>query len=87
MNKIIHITGDFSKLVSILKSTSLRLSYSRENFYSNGNSISNAVHPMVCFSEYNLKEIGSKKITYGNYGVGFSKDWARSKKIGPVLYG
>ncbi len=41
---------------------------------------------MVCFSEYNLKNIHLRKITYGQYGIGFNKDWARNKKIGPVLY-
>lgn len=86
METIIHFTGDLKTLKSILKSTSLKLSYSKENFYSNGNPVSKAVHPMVCFSEYRLDEIHTKNITYGNYGLGFTKEWARRKKIGAVLY-
>ncbi|MFA6618856.1 MAG: abortive infection system antitoxin AbiGi family protein [Candidatus Neomarinimicrobiota bacterium] len=85
-NKIIHITGDFESLNSILSSESFRLSYSRENFYSNSHPISKAAHPMVCFSEYNLENIHLQNITYGKYGIGFSKEWARNKRIGPVLY-
>ncbi len=48
--------------------------------------ISSAAHPMVCFCEFNVGEIDSKVITYGNYGVAFSEDWARKHKISPVLY-
>jgi len=85
-NKIIHITSGFDVLKNILSSKSLNLSYSQESFCDSSKTISRAVHPMVCFSEYNIDEIDTKKITYGRYGLGFSKDWARKKKIGPVLY-
>jgi len=85
-NKIIHITRDFNSLKNIIATRSLRLSYCKENFYANNRNISLAVHPMVCFSEYNIDEINSKKITYGRHAVGFSKKWARKNKIGPVLY-
>lgn len=83
---IIHITKEYSVLERILSSKSFILSFSKENFYYGGKVISQAIHPMVCFSEYCSEEIDSKIITYGKYGVGFDKEWARKKKIGPVLY-
>lgn len=83
---IIHITKEFENLKNILSSKSLTLSFSCENFYWNGKPISKAAHPMICFSEYDPETIDSKTITYGKYGIGFSKIWAREKNIGPVLY-
>ena len=85
-NIIVHTTGSFENLKSILKSTSLKLKFSCEDFYCKAYAISKAAHPMVCFSEYDPNKIQNQTITYGRYSVGFSKTWARKKKIGPVLY-
>jgi len=83
---IIHITKEYYTLKNILSSNSLKLSFSIENFYFNNRVVSKAAHPMVSFSEYDPLTINNKKITYGKYGVGFSKDWAKANNIGPVLY-
>lgn len=85
-NHIFHITDEFEKLESIISSATIRLSYSKENFKANGAVISKAAHPMVCFSEYDIENIDDQKITYGQYAIGFEKEWARAKNIGPVLY-
>ena len=85
-NLIIHITKNFEFLKSILSSNSLKLFFSSEDFAFIGKVISKAAHPMISFSEYNLEDINSKIITYGNYGVGFTKEWAYRNNIGPVLY-
>ena len=87
MNKlIIHTTGSFKKLNSILNTKSFKLSFSSENFTWKSKDVSKAAHPMVCFSEYDTKTINSKRITYGLYSIGFRKEWARKNCIGPVLY-
>ncbi|MFW8602538.1 abortive infection system antitoxin AbiGi family protein, partial [Desulfobacterota bacterium M19] len=83
---IIHITNTFQRLLNILNSTSLKLSYSSEDFYVGAKKISSAAHPMVCFCSCRLNEINSKIITYGKYGISFSEDWAIKNKISPVLY-
>ena len=85
-NLIIHFTSEFNFLKSILTSNSLKVCFSCEDFIFNGKYISKSAHPMISFSEYNPDEINSKKITYGNYGIGFSKEWSRNNKIGPVFY-
>lgn len=83
---IIHVTGSLEVLKSILHSSSLSLSYSKERFSIGGRIISNAVHPMVCFSEYDIREIANKTITYGKYGIAFTKEWALKNCVSPVLY-
>ncbi|MFD2561169.1 abortive infection system antitoxin AbiGi family protein [Aquimarina rubra] len=85
-NIIVHITEEYKSLFSILSERSLRLSFSSENFYFKDKAVSKAAHPMICFSEYNPKTINQERITYGSYGIGFSKKWARNNNIGPVLY-
>ena len=85
-NIIVHITKKYESLYSILSENSLRLSFSSENFYYNNKPVSKAAHPMVCFSEFDPRTINLQKITYGSYGIAFSKDWARLNNIGPVLY-
>jgi hypothetical protein len=85
-NLIIHVTKTFNVLESILQSTSLRLAYSKERFCIGSKVVSNAAHPMVCFSEYNINELSIKKITYGKYGIAFTKAWACKNRISPVLY-
>lgn len=85
-NNIIHITEKFRTLKLILSSNSLKLSFSSEDFYYNNIVVSKAAHPMISFSEYNVSTIDKERITYGKYGVGFSKEWAETNNIGPVLY-
>ncbi len=83
---IIHFTLKFDTIKSIVQSKSLRLSYSKEDFYMGNKKVSSAAHPMVCFSGCDINELSNKKITYGKYGIGFSNSWATRNKISPVIY-
>jgi len=83
---IIHATSSLGVLKSILRSSSLRLSYCKEDFRMGPRSVSSAAHPMVCFCQYDADELARKTITYGSYGIAFSTDWALRKGISPVLY-
>jgi len=42
--------------------------------------------PMVCFCDIPLSSIRNHAKNYGNYAIGLSKDWGKSKGISPVLY-
>jgi Putative abortive phage resistance protein AbiGi, antitoxin len=42
--------------------------------------------PMVCFCDIPLSSIRNHAKHYGNYAIGLSKDWGKSKGISPVLY-
>ena len=41
---------------------------------------------MVSFSEYTEEELANRKISYGDYAVALSKEWARRSGLNPVLY-
>lgn len=86
MKYLIHFTTDFKNLENILDTFSLKLSYCQEEFYLGDKKISSAAHPMVCFSEYDTKELLAKTITYGCYGIAFHWSWVLKRKIEPVLY-
>lgn len=86
MEHIIHITTDFDRLKSILESNMLRLSYCKEVFYLGDKKISDAAHPMICFSEYNISTIDKETITYGKFGIAFKQSWIEKHRIHRVLY-
>ena len=83
---IIHFTNNLENIISILKSSSFKLGYCCEYFGEKDKIISNAVHPMVCFSEYTESELESKHITYGEYAIAMNKKWAIHKGLSPVMY-
>jgi Putative abortive phage resistance protein AbiGi, antitoxin len=86
MKTIIHFTSEFESIQKILTSSSLGLRYCKEEFRLGDEVVSDAVHPMVCFSEYYVPRIDTKIITYGLYGIGFRRKWVNVNKIHPVLY-
>lgn len=86
MSSIIHFTGEYDNLKSILSERAFRLKYCREVFYMDKSIVSSAVHPMVSFSEQSLKSLHKKKITYGKFGIAMKKAWVSAKKLHPVLY-
>jgi Putative abortive phage resistance protein AbiGi, antitoxin len=86
MSIIIHFTGLFDKLKNILTESAFRLHYCREPFYLSEEITSNAVHPMVSFSERYLETIDKKTITYGKLGIAMKKRWVRTNGLHPVLY-
>ncbi|MCC5916474.1 MAG: hypothetical protein JJU02_04015 [Cryomorphaceae bacterium] len=86
MKCLIHFTTDFQKLNQILSTQSLKLHYCKEEFCIVDKKISRAAHPMISFSEYDVTQLSSKKITYGKYGIAFSQSWVEKHRIHPVLY-
>jgi len=86
MKHIIHFTSEFNTLKNIIKTNTLNLYYSKEDFYLGNKKKSSAAHPMISFSEYDVSNINNKNITYGNFGIAFKKNWIDKNKIHPVLY-
>jgi len=86
MKHIIHFTSHFSKLSSIINTSSLRLKYCQEDFSLGDKMISRAAHPMVCFCNHDIDQLQSVTITYGRYGIAFTDEWVRKNKLHPVLY-
>lgn len=42
--------------------------------------------PMVCFCDIPLSQINNHVKTYGNYGIGLTKEWAIKNKLNPLIY-
>lgn len=47
--------------------------------------LENAI-PMVCFCDIPLSQTGQHLYTYGEYGIGMTKQWGIQNGIAPVLY-
>jgi len=83
-NSIIHYTGSFKVLASILKE-GFRLKYCLEILHI-GNTNSEAVHPMISFCDIPLSDSTQHFAAYGKYGIGLSKEWAIRNGVNPVIY-
>jgi hypothetical protein len=81
---VFHFTSSKEILISILEN----------DFYPNycfercplNKKVLKGAFPMVSFCDIPLSQIEKHIETYGHYGIGLSKDWAREKGLGPVLY-
>ena len=82
-NTILHTT-DKNGILGILKGFHFKLTYCNEKV-SSGKNIMNAAFPMVSFSDFPVSELKYRH-SYGRYGIGLSKTWARANKLNPVLY-
>ncbi|MEO8150295.1 MAG: abortive infection system antitoxin AbiGi family protein [Bacteroidia bacterium] len=82
-NTILHTT-DKKGLCGILKELNFRLKYCNEMVLAGGNNL-NTAFPMVSFSDFPVSELKYRD-SYGRYGIGLKKAWARTNKLNPVLY-
>lgn len=82
-NSLFHFTSKADYLISILENGF----YPRYCFEEKENHILLEIAiPMVCFCDLPLSNVVPHLSFYGNYGIGFTKEWAISKGINPVLY-
>src|SRR5574337_1418490 len=83
---LFHFTNSAEYLISIFRSE-FYPRYSLETLLDlgNGNKLEVAI-PMVCFCDIPLSQIKNHLNTYGYYGIGMSKDWAKKVGLNPVLY-
>lgn len=82
-NTILHTT-DKKGILGILENLHFKPTYCNENILAGKNRI-NAAFPMVSFSDFPVSEL-KYRFSYGRYGIGLSKAWARREKLNPVLY-
>lgn len=86
-NTLFHFTSSINNLESILKND-FYPQFCYEDFLGtifDGPGLEKAI-PMVCFCDIPLSQISKHIHTYGEYGIGLSKEWAIKNKINPVLY-
>lgn len=81
---LFHFTKNKRDLFGILEN-GFKLSYAREEILTENENISVRI-PMVSFCDLKLSEIKDHIKSYGNYGIGLKKEWARKQGLNPVWY-
>lgn len=83
-SSIIHFTKFIDYLKGILESN-LTLSFCREAVRINERTVELFV-PAVCFCDIPLSSVKNHISSYGNFGIGLTKEWAQKNGLNPVLY-
>ncbi len=89
-NTLFHFTSKREYLINILKNN-FRPRYCLENFacLTPNNPTADQftyAFPMTCFCDLTLSNTGKHLHTYGNYGIGLTKDWGKRNGLNPILY-
>lgn len=84
-NSVIHFTNKIENLKGILNSKGFRLKYCSEHLKFDGFGLPFA-NPMICFCDIPLSEVKNHIDSYGSYGIGLYKSWAKDSQLNPVLY-
>jgi hypothetical protein len=84
-NSIIHYTRTIDSLKAILKE-GFKVQYCYEKVLSSEKGYMHAAFPIVSFCDIPLSQVKDHIDSYGDYGIGLKKDWAKMKKLNPVLY-
>jgi hypothetical protein len=82
---LFHFTKSPDALKSILKN-GFWPRYSLEDFAWYNTEIGQISYPMVCFCDIPLSRIDDHVSFYGEYGIGMTKQWARTNGLNPVIY-
>lgn len=86
-NSVIHYTDRIDHLQGIISSRGFKLKYCSEELYLQSSTQNfDAAFPMISFCDIPLSEIKNHIDTYGAYGIGLTKNWAKSIGLNPVLY-
>ncbi|MGC4038811.1 MAG: abortive infection system antitoxin AbiGi family protein [Chitinophagaceae bacterium] len=85
-NSVIHYTGEINNLKGILECEGFRLKYCSEALDILLNNSLLAAIPIVSFCDIPLSEVKNHIDSYGQYGIGLSKSWAKKSELNPVLY-
>jgi hypothetical protein len=87
-NSLFHFTPKLSYLINILRMGFKPRYFYEELLLNESKAIRghNIGIPMVCFCDISLAQISRHIKSYGNYGVGMTKEWAIRNRLNPVIY-
>lgn len=80
VNHIIHYLSNIDYILEIIKNKEMYPSYCKEEF--NGEKV---LIPMISFCNIPINDV-ENFMYYGNYGLGFTLEWAIKNNITPVIY-
>ncbi len=85
---LFHFTPSLENLLGILKNTFYpRFCYDEFDLVDNDpQTFLEDALPMVCFCDIPLSLLINHINTYGNYGLGMTKEWGLRKGLNPVIY-
>lgn len=86
---IIHYTDSLKNITGIIEQSGFRLKYCLETIVLQKDELPpllSAAFPMVSFCDLPLTLAKEHILSYGSYGIGLSKDWAKRNHLNPVLY-
>lgn len=84
-NSIIHYTKTIKALKSILEN-GLKVKYCYEKVLASEKGHLHSAFPMVSFCDIPLSQVKDHLDSYGEFGIGLKKEWAKENKLSPVLY-
>lgn len=92
-NTLFHFTDEINYLINILNNN-FRPRYCFENLSCLDPNrsplglgpVRDFAFPMVCFCDLPLSLTGRHLATYGNYGIGLTKEWGMRNRLSPILY-
>lgn len=84
-NSIIHFTNEKEILKNIL-ADNFKISFCKESISLSSNKPTVFYVPMVSFCDIPFSEIKYHIDSYGDYGIGLTKEWAERMGLNPVLY-
>lgn len=84
-DNLFHFTKTIQILKLILKE-GIKPRYCLEDFSWSDWSNDYMAYPMSCFCDIPLSRISEHTDFYGDYGIGFSKQWGLKNKLNPVVY-
>jgi len=87
-NSLFHFTSKIEYLLNIL-SNGIHPRFCIEDiraFTPETIGLKEVAQPMSCFCDIPLSSIHEHVSKYGNFGIGFTKEWGMKKGISPVMY-